>query len=414
MVAVAAGSTPDSRLLVLDDDEQVGQTICAIARNSGFVTNYTETAEAFFSNFSSWQPSHLVIDLQMPGVDGIETLKRLAGLGCTAAIIITSGLENRVLEAAGRVAAENGLRVLGVLAKPFTPSGLRTLLLGISGNPGTRPLGENLNNMQLTSTELLELSAAIRAEQFHPWFQPKVDCATGKLAGFECLARWIHPARGLVLPDQFIPQSEKSGLITELSKLIFSRTFDWYLANFRGSDLKIALNMSARLLADASFSVWLIEHCALRGIDPSMFILEVTETSSLSNPILMLECLTQLRIKRFRLSIDDFGVGYSSLIQLARLPFSEMKIDKMFVMTAHKSQESQKIISAIIGLARALGLSVTAEGVEDAWTFNMLQDLGCDTAQGYFIARPLPADAALAWAQTEWSAPQVLHSPTAG
>jgi EAL domain-containing protein (putative c-di-GMP-specific phosphodiesterase class I) len=405
MDTVAAGSTFDSRLLVLDDDGQVGQTICAIARNSGFLTSYTETADAFFTNFTSWQPSHLIIDLQMPGVDGIETLKRLANLGCKASIIITSGLENRVLEAAGRVAAENGLRVLGVLAKPFTPSGLRTLLLDISGSPGVRPPGETHINMQLTSTELLELSAAIRAEQFHPWFQPKVDCATGALAGFECLARWQHPVRGLILPDHFIPQSEKSGLITELSKLIFSRTFDWYLANFRGSDLKIALNMSARLLADANFSVWLIEHCSARGIDPSMFILEITETSSLASPVMMLECLTQLRIKRFRLSIDDFGVGYSSLIQLARLPFSEMKIDKMFVMTAQKSQESQKIVAAIIGLARALGLSVTAEGVENAWTFDMLRDLGCDTAQGYFIARPLPAAAALAWSKSGWTAP---------
>jgi EAL domain-containing protein (putative c-di-GMP-specific phosphodiesterase class I) len=165
--------------------------------------------------------------------------------------------------------------------------------------------------------------------------------------------------------------------------------------------------MSPKLLSDPTFPTWLMEQCAREAVDPHQIILEITETSSMADPVQLLEYLTQLRIKGFHLSIDDFGVGYSSLIQLARLPFSEMKIDKMFVMTAPKSQESQKIATAIVGLARALALSVTAEGLEDAWTLEFLRNIGCDVAQGYLISRPVDGDTALAWARAEGHLPPI-------
>lgn len=402
-----AGSSQTPRLLVLDDDDSVTFTICAIAEGAGFTTRATTNAGDFFQQLGDWQPSHIILDLQMPDIDGIEVLRRLADAGNDSVITITSGLGTRVLEAAARVAGENGLRIAGVLAKPFSAATLRNLLADSGESPKPKRQSPASGDVRVSSSEFTELKAGLDANQLVPFYQPKIACASGALVGFETLARWLHPKRGMVMPDRFIPLAERSGLIHPLTRQIFSQALAWFRPLFAGTEVKLALNMSPKLLSDPTFPTWLMEQCAREAVDPHQIILEITETSSMADPVQLLEYLTQLRIKGFHLSIDDFGVGYSSLIQLARLPFSEMKIDKMFVMTAPKSQESQKIATAIVGLARALALSVTAEGLEDAWTLEFLRNIGCDVAQGYLISRPVDGDTALAWARAEGHLPPI-------
>ncbi|HLS98292.1 MAG: EAL domain-containing response regulator [Porticoccaceae bacterium] len=402
-----AGSSQNPRLLVLDDDDSVTFTICAIAEGAGFTTRATTNAGDFFQQLGDWQPSHIILDLQMPDIDGIEVLRRLADAGNDSVITITSGLGTRVLEAAARVAGENGLRIAGVLAKPFSAATLRNLLADSGESPKPKRQSPASGDVRVSSSEFTELKAGLDANQLVPFYQPKIACASGALVGFETLARWLHPKRGMVMPDRFIPLAERSGLIHPLTRQIFSQALAWFRPLFAGTEVKLALNMSPKLLSDPTFPTWLMEQCAREAVDPHQIILEITETSSMADPVQLLEYLTQLRIKGFHLSIDDFGVGYSSLIQLARLPFSEMKIDKMFVMTAPKSQESQKIATAIVGLARALALSVTAEGLEDAWTLEFLRNIGCDVAQGYLISRPVDGDTALAWARAEGHLPPI-------
>jgi len=402
-----AGSSQNPRLLVLDDDDSVTFTICAIAEGAGFTARATTNAGDFFQQLGDWQPSHIILDLQMPDIDGIEVLRRLADAGNDSVITITSGLGTRVLEAAARVAGENGLRIAGVLAKPFSAATLRNLLADSGESPKPKRQSPASGDVRVSSSEFTELKAGLDANQLVPFYQPKIACASGALVGFETLARWLHPKRGMVMPDRFIPLAERSGLIHPLTRQIFSQALAWFRPLFAGTEVKLALNMSPKLLSDPTFPTWLMEQCAREAVDPHQIILEITETSSMADPVQLLEYLTQLRIKGFHLSIDDFGVGYSSLIQLARLPFSEMKIDKMFVMTAPKSQESQKIATAIVGLARALALSVTAEGLEDAWTLEFLRNIGCDVAQGYLISRPVDGDTALAWARAEGHLPPI-------
>lgn len=385
---------PDKRLLVLDDDADVSFTICTIAKSAGHDARATTSADEFLHLVADWAPSHLIVDLAMPEVDGVEILKRLADVAFDGAVIVASGLGNRVLEAAGRAAAENGLNVSGVLGKPFTPNRLRELLSDKTHQP---PLKAPENWPQEFQVTRQTLTAGLAEQQIGVYYQPKVSCATGKCIGFEALARWHHPDIGIIMPDRFIPLAEETGLIGELTRQVFGQSLRWFAESFRGTASTIALNMSAKVIADADLSEWLMTQCQVLGLDPHQIVLEITESSSMENPIMMLEFLTQFRIKGFSLSIDDFGVGYSSLIQLARLPFSEMKIDKMFVISAPQSEESQKIAAAIVGLARALGLLVTAEGVEDQWTLSFLAEIGCDTAQGYFIGRPMSPDATLTW-----------------
>jgi EAL domain-containing protein (putative c-di-GMP-specific phosphodiesterase class I) len=387
-----------TRLLILDDEEAVGITIGAIARSVGFEVRMTTSAENFFEAVNAWAPTHIALDLVMPNADGIEVIRRLAENGCSAGIILTSGAGNRVLEAAQRTSTEHGLQVLGVVAKPFTPSKLRGLL---NAPPPAKPakVKEKVVPAEDPFGIITErdLDVAMEARQFRVHYQPKVSCADGSLAGFEALVRWYCPDRGMVPPDRFIPLAEKTGQIGRLTQLITEMALDFMAQEFSETDLLVSINLSSRSLDAIGLADELAAACSLRGLDPSRVILELTETSAMQNPVDALDLLTRLRIKGFHLSIDDFGVGYSSLVQLARQPFSELKIDTSFVRNLVESEESRKIVKSIIGLGHSLGLRVTAEGVEDQEALNFLRYADCDLAQGYFVGRPMTAEALLEW-----------------
>lgn len=383
------------RLLILDDDPAIGATITMMAAASQVDCRFTSAADDFFRQVETWRPTHIAIDLVMPGQDGIQVLQQLAERGCDAAIIITSGVDSRVLEAAHRSAKEHGLRVAGAIAKPFSLTTLRGLLSGPGASPV--PLKAELDSALSPPTITAEmLSDAIAHNQLSVAFQPKVSCAHGQLAGFEALARWRHPDQGAIAPVQFIAAAEQLGVIDELTEKIVSMALSEFGYHSR-SGLSLALNVSASSLSNPDFADRLADLCEQQSVNPASVIVEVTESSAMSDQTTALDLLTRLRLKGFQLSIDDFGVGHSSLLQLARMPFSELKIDRSFVMSAMHSLESRTIIGAIAGLARSLGLRTVAEGVEDLSTFGFLKEAGCDLAQGYFIARPMPADAIARW-----------------
>ncbi|WP_416667143.1 EAL domain-containing response regulator [Egbenema bharatensis] len=389
------------RLLILDDDAAVGMTIAAIAATLNFETRATLTAADFFQVLSEWQPTHIALDLVMPEVDGIEVMRRLGEQQSQVAIVITSGVGSRILDAAYRLAMEQGLNVLGTASKPFRSDDLRRLLTCNIVNKS--PLhNHSISPERLTITPDT-LYKAINRHQFDVWYQPKIFCQTGKLAGFEALVRWHHPELGLVMPDRFIPLAEECGAIEPLTEQILTQALRWFSTRCSSPEELLSLNISAKSLSNILFADRVAVLCQHQGVQPQQIILEVTETSAMSDPVASLDVLTRFRLKGLNLSIDDFGIGYSSLIQLARLPFSELKIDKMFVTTAMQSDESRTIIKAIVGLGNGLGLRVTAEGVENEPTLQFLRDVGCNLAQGYFIARPMPAAQAFSWQKPNWA-----------
>ncbi len=404
------------RLLILDDDPLIGQTITAIAALAGLETRYTPHPEEFFRAVEEWRPTHIALDLVMPEMDGVQVIQRLALHGCEAAIIITSGVGARVLDAAGRLAAEHGLNIVGVVAKPFTPARLHQLLL--SEVPGPSSLGERGGAQTHTpapaaTPSVEELRGAILSGAIMPYFQPKVVCATGALAGFGVLARWRHPAKGLIPPARFIPLAEAFGLIDDLTLHVTDRALRWFAplctagngtgpgkrSVAPGVGVQLAVNISARTLSNTALFDQIRDWCQQLGIAAERLSFELTESSAMDDPIASLDLLTRLRMQGFHLALDDFGTGFSSMLQLVRLPFSEIKIDKSFVMTAMQSQESRTVTRFIVDLGRSLGLRCTAEGVEDLHVLAYLQTIGCDLAQGYAIARPMPGDAAVRWMQ---------------
>ena len=244
-----------------------------------------------------------------------------------------------------------------------------------------------------------DLQIALDRHELVMAYQPKIECRSGATAGFEALVRWKHPDRGIVMPDDFIPVAEEAGLIDALTAQVFDQSLEWFSQSFPQSRFMMSLNISAKSLVDLQLADNLSDVCQRFQIGTERIVLELTETSAMVDPILSLDLLTRLRVKGFQLSIDDFGTGFSSMIQLVRLPFSEIKVDKSFVMQAQQSSEARTVIKSIVELGHSLGLLATAEGVEDLDTLNYLNTLGCDLAQGYFIARPMWGDAARSWTE---------------
>jgi EAL domain-containing protein (putative c-di-GMP-specific phosphodiesterase class I)/FixJ family two-component response regulator len=388
---------PARRILILDDDADVAQTIQWVAESLGFQAEFVTSPEEFFRRLEVTRPDIITIDLVMPKLDGVEIMRLLAEHKCRAKIVISSGMGPRVLDAAERSASEHGLDIAGVLSKPISKEALRSLV-GDGHERGKLSPAETQSahgdSFVVTKAGLRE---ALDRHQFVMAFQPKIVCKSGAPAGFEALVRWRHPERGMIMPDEFIPLAEEAGLIDALTEQVFDQSLEWFSQSFPSPNLKLSLNISAKSLVVIHLADQLSAACSRFQIDPERVVLELTETSAMIDPVLSLDLLTRLRVKGFQLSIDDFGTGYSSMVQLVRLPFSEIKVDKSFVLKAQQSQEARSVIKSIVDLGHSLGLVVTAEGVEDQSSLNFLNDLGCDLAQGYFIARPMLGDAAREW-----------------
>jgi diguanylate cyclase (GGDEF)-like protein len=251
-----------------------------------------------------------------------------------------------------------------------------------------------------------ELRHAIEQEALVLHYQPKIRVATDQVTECEALVRWGHPREGLVPPGDFVPLAEQSGTIKPLTLWVV-RTALRECARWRagGLSLGVTVNVSARVLDDAQFADQVAEALAASGIPATALVIEITETAIMADPGTARAALTRLDALGLRLSVDDFGIGHSSLAYLRDLPVDELKIDRSFVMEMESSNPSAVIVRSTVELAHNLGLEVTAEGVESPGAYRALKALGCDLAQGYFISRPLSADDLASWLrESRWSA----------
>lgn len=392
------------KVLVLDDDRDNCLTLEHIVRYAGYDVCSACDTGYFLQLVTNWQPDVLIVDLLLGDTDGISVLATLEQLKVKPAVVVVSGASPRLLEAASRSAIGHGFTVLGTLAKPFNPDALRQLLLKQKPN---QPLADAPAQPKPKTLTLDMLQRAFAEQAFYVAYQPKIECRTTTLTGFEALCRLHLADIGEVSPEQFIPLCEQHGLINQLTRCVIDSALPWFatflqshrqLASLSNiANVRLAINISALSFEQPDIFDYLTEQCHNWQLTPSSIILELTETSAMADVVRSLDILTRLRLQGFHLSIDDFGTGFSSVLQLVRLPFSELKIDKHFVSSAADSKESRLVISSIIDMAHALGLTVTAEGIEDRRTLSFLQKKHCDTAQGFYIARPLAPDQIDAW-----------------
>ncbi|MEQ8234858.1 MAG: EAL domain-containing protein [Gammaproteobacteria bacterium] len=244
-----------------------------------------------------------------------------------------------------------------------------------------------------------DLQRAMASGELSLHYQPKVDLANGAPYHAEALVRWVHPDFGFMPPDEFIGVLEESGNIAQLTRWVFTTAVRQCCAwRARGLDVALSINLSATDLLSEDLPAYFVAELARACLPAAGVTLEITESAVMRDPDLALAVLGELRACGFRLSIDDFGTGYSSLAQLKRMPVSELKIDKSFVLDLRgDGDDDARIVRSTIELAHGLGLEVTAEGVETPAAWHLLAGFGCDRAQGYLISKPLPADAFEAW-----------------
>ena len=252
------------------------------------------------------------------------------------------------------------------------------------------------------TTDRLGLLAALRnaldTDQLELHFQPEVSLVSGAVVGVEALVRWQHPSRGYIAPDEFIPLAETSGLMHRLTAFVVDEALAQVaLWRTEGIDVPVAVNVSARDLHGPWLATAVSESLARHRVPASLLRLELTERTLMMEHARVMDTLVALEALDIEISLDDFGTGYSSMFMLKRLPVSEIKVDRSFVKMLTEAGEDASIVRSIVDLAHALGLQAVAEGVESAEAWQQLVDLGCDTAQGWYVSRPMPGEAASQW-----------------
>lgn len=382
-------------VLIVDDDKFMINLSSRMLGKLG-VENIlsAEDGAAGLDVVAEHSPNVVLCDLNMPGMDGLEFLRHLADRKAQCAIILVSGEDKRVLQTAAQLAEAHELNVLGSIQKPVKPDPLKELMEKYEAQQSSRKRGP----VEMLSAD--ELEAGLQSGCVDVFFQPKVQVTDRKLIGVESLVRWRDPEKGLVPPIAFIPIAEANGLIDALTEQVFRKALscasEWMM---NGLSIKIAVNFSVDSLRRFDLVEFITKTAEEEGIDPANVVFEVTESRIMEDVAAPLEILTRLRMKGVGLSIDDFGTGASSMQQLKRIPFTELKVDRAFVAGAPKDEEALAMLQSSVDLARRLGLSVVAEGVETQEEWDLVASLGVDVVQGYFIAKPMPADELLAWAQ---------------
>ncbi len=371
-------------LHVLDDDAAVRSLIRRVGEGCGFRTEAFADPVDFLTAVAADRPELIILDIVLGQTGWTAVLEALSRLRCTAPIIVSSGIDERLLGSAVRIGEKLGLTMVVPLPKPAGPAEL-SVAISAAGRIG-QPICA------------AELDHAIAAGEIVPHYQPKLRIADRKPAGVEALARWEHPARGTLGPAVFLPLAEKSSAIMRLTELMVERAAaDCAAWQAAGHDVSVAVNIPAHCLAKPGFADRVAALVAKAGAQPASVMLEITESAARADTPVVAAALAGLSGHGFPLSIDDFGTGCSSLAQLHRLPFQELKIDRSFVSGMLHDREGMVITRTVIGMARKLGLRSVAEGVEDQDVMDALDQMGCDIAQGFLIGRAMPAGQLLDW-----------------
>ncbi|QJE01770.1 EAL domain-containing protein [Massilia forsythiae] len=342
-----------------------------------------------------------IIDLALGGMDGLELLCAIAALQSTVRLIVIGDQPASVLFSVETLAQAYGVELLGTIPKPAGAARLRALLAGDAAAPAPGAV-RRAPEAAGPSLSFAEVGVGLQQRQFEPFFQPKIELATGQVKGVEAFARWRHPEHGVLGPSAFIDALEQNGRIDFL---------DWTMLELavercrrlhdQGIPVSLSMNLAPATLAHPNFLRQAGACMARHGLLPDYVSFEMTESSILDFDAGFIERLVRLRMMGFGLAIDDYGTARSNLQLLARIPFSELKIDRSFVDGASKKRPIGTVLKSFLGLAHSLDRMSVAVGVETRQDWDFLQGLGCTYAQGYHIANPMATADFPGWLE-EW------------
>jgi EAL domain-containing protein (putative c-di-GMP-specific phosphodiesterase class I) len=383
--------------LVVDDDELVRETIAHQLRSAGAaVIEAAEDGTRARAALGRGTPFDLIIcDLMLPEIDGIEFLREAAQTLPSAALVLISAADERILRSVAVLARERGMRVLGALRKPVRQL-IERLDLVVPAEPPMNYLGpaDVLRGME---------SGGIGAQ-----VQPKLRAADHTLHSAELLMRWTDRARGPVAPRDLLLAAEKAGMTHTLTEYMLELALRCSAAWKRGGhSIPIAVNLTGAALRRLDLPDRVSRLLGDANVEPAMLTIEVSE-ASLGNDPALLDVLSRLSIRGVRVTLDHYGTGYGSLVRLQRLPITEVKIDRSFVRCLGSGKVAETIIEYSIKMARALELETVAVGVENETQAEALKAMGCDVLQGLYVSPPLPPEELPGW---RWARPQAAVTP---
>jgi len=355
------------------------------------------TALRCFQNTITPTVNVAIIDLALPGMDGLELIRTLAAMNCRARLIVVGAQAGSLMFSVETMAQAYGFDLLGTMTKPVSAARLAALL----DNYGPPVLADNCAPKGPSFT-FSEVGIGLQARQFEPFFQPKIELETGQVKGLEAFSRWRHPEHGVLGPSAFIDALEQNNRIDFLDWSMIEKSVE-HCRQFhdQGIPISISINLAPETLAHPAFMQQIGACVSRHRLLPDYITFEMPESSVLTTDPSFVERLVRLRMAGYGLAIDDYGTGRSNLQLLARIPFSELKIDRSFVDGASKKQALGTVLSSCLGLARSLDRMSVAVGVETRQDWDFLQGLGCTYAQGYHIARPMEAEAFPGWLE-DW------------
>lgn len=374
------------RLLVVEDDLVQRTIIGSIGAKLGYDTVIASTFDHASELLRTETFDMMTLDLSLGERDGVELLRLVASLKLNAMpIVIVSGCEERVRNTIKRVAAAQDLSLTYSLAKPLNIDKLRVAL-----TMPARFSAATGGQAQAPAIDRDRIVAALRQKEFFVELQPKINLQTNEVEGAEALGRWLAPDLGMVSPAIFVPLVEEFGLMPQLTHEICDAAVATCRSVIRQSPgFTVAVNVSASDLNDLTLPERIDGILRTYEVAPESVVVEVTESVAMSDVDRAMDVLSRLRLKGMGAAIDDFGSGFSSLAALAKLPFSELKMDRSFAGSCAADKDMMKIVEASIALAKAFGMRVVGEGIDNRLTLSALRAAGCDIGQGYLFAPPL-------------------------
>lgn len=391
----------EMNFLVAEDDEFQRRWLVIMLGNLGAV-NIAEVADGNEAlAVLQDKQRHIditLIDLNMPGMDGMELIRHLANSHHQTSIIVASAFDSALLFSVETMSKAYGIELLGTIEKPATPESLIAIIKRYKGPPALQQRAAI--QPAVTVDDVLQ---GLKAREFEPYFQPKVEILSGHVKGAEAFARWQHPQLGFISPTVFIPLLEAAGQMDLLAWIIIEKSVAacraWHDQSY---PITVSINVSPSSLAKPGFSEQVIQRLAPYELDTQYVIFEVTESAAVTNVSGFLENLARLRMKGYGISVDNYGTGRASMQDLLQIPFSEIKIDRSFVAGASHNQSLELVLRSSLELCRKLNRQSVAVGVETQQDWDFLRSMGCTYAQGHYVAKPMPGNALPRWME-EWA-----------
>ncbi len=387
-----------NKILVIEDEQLVRENILELLDAEGFDTINASNGTSGVELAKKQKPDLIICDVMMPDLDGYGVLNILRQNLETATIpfiFLTAKADKSDFRQGMNLGADD------YLTKPYQPDELLGIILTRLKKKQAialeykRPVKSHLPNNSNQAKLESSLRLALERQEFEIYYQPQVSLQTGKIIGAEALLRWNHPEQGLISPVEFIPIAERTNLIIPIGEWVLRTACEqikkWQKLFPNFFNFKIAVNVSAVQFNQKNFTAIIVDTLSTTNIDATCLELELTETTIMKNVKSAIKIMNNFKLLGIGISIDDFGIGYSSLSYVQEFNFDTLKIDRAFVKDVTSNPKTAALTQALIGMARSLNLNVIAEGVETEEELKFLLEQGCDAMQGYLFSRPIPA-----------------------